>query len=850
MGFEIQNLVTETVRAFSGIKSALPHGILQAGDAEDILNFVTRRGRLRKIWGSGLYYNSGLGAGEIAWLEHFRSKWIAQHGNTIIREQTEGQADFVAIGDMALGATNRVKSEKWENRIYLTNGVETKYLEDPGPVNFVPGANFLELGLIPPGNGAKNSDGSGSLQPDLVVTEIEAVGTPQIPFTAVSYVATAALPASTHAYGAPATGEGDTITANANGFLVIDSNLPNIGDRIIVAGQADATDNGIYVVAVVGDAGAKWVIVRAADFNTSVNIENGATFLVNGGLINSGATFQCTFAGNYVHGATSLAFGAIIANPSPLGAGKNYGYVFTWWDANRRVESLPWGAQVDESGLWRSFALSFGSSIAGVMSPQGYSNKLDFTAVKAFGYDAQRVTHFIPYRWTQADNATFKRIADPDDQVDEVKLRIINNTYVDITPEADLGAVLDESLSPPPSGLYYNGKGNSAIDQAAIGPRFIKFFRDQLWLFGARYPGTSNGVKLQPDGKSALQAPYQKQDGIAYASQVDNHEYWQFDYGIGRSTGQRDSGMGEHNATLMFFKERSTYYLSGSNPSNYEIRTLDPNRGFIVPGSICETTRGVIGMSADSFALFDGVSPGRVIGEEIADLFARINLDAADKVYSTFDPREEKYECHVPLDKALYNDHVFVYDCKMQCWEITQRAGASAAYGISTSKRILGAIGDSRNGRIYDVSDLSRVTLNGQTIFGKWRSKAFDFAQPGRLKTVRLVEITARGVTDFHVSIDLIPDFGENDAATIEDFPPNVRKDVWAAAPGDELGMEWDEGQWSKAVTKKKFSILIEVTGKNFNLIIRNSDKDADRASFEIEEVIIHASLLDGNDEH
>lgn len=850
MGFEIENLVQERIASFGGIKSAFPHGVLNPGDAEDILNFVTRRGRLRKIWGTGLYFNSGFGAGEISWLESFRDRWMAQHGTAIIRELTEGHADFQQIGSLILGDSYRAHSEKWENRIYLANGVESRYLEDPGPVAFVPDGDFLRLGLFPPGLGARNFDGSGVFQPAFGFTEVQTGVTPQIPYAGVAWATAVGLPANTVAAGPAGTGEGDTLTANANGFLVIDSNLVSIGDRVLVKNEGTGPSNGIYVVTVVGDAATPWVLTRAPDFNTAANIVNGATSLVAGGLLNGGATFQGTFAGAFIIGTTVIVFAAVLSNPSPLGAGKNFGYVFTWWDANRQVESLPWGAQVGEDGLWKSFALAFGSSNAFVMSQNGYSNKLDFTEAKAFGYDRQRVTHFIPYRWTQADNATFKRIADPNDEAQEESLRIENDTYTDITPESELGAVLDESLSPPPSGLLYGGKGNIDLDQASIGPRFLKFFRDQLWLFGVRYPGTANGVKLQPNGTSAKQAPYQKQDGIAYASQVGNHEYWQFSYDIGRASGQRDSGIGQHNSTLMFFKERSTYYLTGTNPSNYQIRTLDPSRGFTIPGSIADTTKGTMGISADGFASFDGVGLGVVISDEINDLFLRINLDAFDKIYATFDPKEEKYECHVPLDKFTWNTHVFSYDCKLQCWEITQKVGASAAYAISSKKKVVSMIGDARNGRIYDAGDYSRTTLNGQTIFGKWRSKAFDFSQPGKLKGVQIVEVTARALRDFTLTCDLVVDFGEDDAANATGTQgPDIRSDLLGANANDEQAMAWDEGQWSKASNKRKFTFLIQAIGKNFNVILRNSDKDANTASFEIEEVIVHASLLTGNEE-
>lgn len=705
---DIENQVTERVANFSGIKSSLPFGVLQSSDAEDIKNFVSRRGKLRKIWGATLYYESNLGPNPISWLEHFRYRWIAQHGDTVIREATEGQANFAAIGDIALGATNKIQSEKWENRIYLTNGVENKYLEDPGNVEYTPGDNFLNLGIVPPGNGAKNFSGEGAFQPDLVLTKVDKSG----------------------------------------------------------SALADAT----------------------------------------------------------------------------------YGYVITWWDANREIESLPNGAQVGEDGLWISFAQSFATSSALVFSSMAdHAVRVDITAIKAAGYDVSRVTHFIVYRQTQADPATLKRVADPRDSVDEPLLRIANSFYDDSTVEAELGAVLDESLSPPASGLYYNGTGVKATDQAAIGPRFVRFFRDQLWHFGVQLPGTANGARLEPDGVTARQANYARQSGIAYASVVNNHEYWAFTYNIGRSTGQRDTGMGEHGNTLMFFKEASAYYLDGSAPENYAIRRLDKNRGINVPGSLQDTTKGSLGLSVDGFTLFEGIGPGKPISEEIFDEIQKINLDYADKITSVFDPIEEKYECHVPLDEFAWNTRVFTFDLKTECWEITDRAGGAAAYGISSSRRTVSLLGDHRNGRIYRTDDYSAVTFNGKTMHGRWKSKAFDFGQPGKLKNVQIVEITASCVKDFRISVDIISDLGQNDSSTVEDHPPNLRTGEWASDSEDDEALQWSSGQWEKGSRKKKFTILIQSIGKNFNLVVRNSDLDADRASFEIEEILIHASLIDGD---
>lgn len=141
------------------------------------------------------------------------------------------------------------------------------------------------------------------------------------------------------------------------------------------------------------------------------------------------------------------------------------------------------------------------------------------------------------------------------------------------------------------------------------------------------------------------------------------------------------------------------------------------------------------------------------------------------------------------------------------------------------------------------------MTFNGQTMHASWRSKHFDFGQPGELKGLQAVVITARAKRDFRLSIDIIPDFAQDDCVSVNDVDPDVRDDVLAASVNDPEGMLWDEGQYSSGMVKKKFTILIQVVAETFQLIIRNSDTDADRAAFEIEEIMLYASLMDGSDD-
>lgn len=694
---EIESHVQETIRAFGGIKSSLPHGALNSTDAEDCVNFVPRRTRLRKLWGTVLRFTSGAGNGPIGWIGRLQDRWLAQHGNAILKELTVGQNDFLQIGEILLGEGNPVRSAKWENRVFLSNGVENKFLEFTPTLGF----KYLNVGLLAPGG----------------------------------------YPAST-------------------------------------------VSRPLFMI--------------AANPTVSANVSSGL--------------------------------------PDAL-----FTYAITFWDDIRKVESLPYVSLVGEDGLWFWADENFPPIYVGSGAVQ-MQVTLDISAIKAFGYD-ERVTHFIIYRATQADGTVWKRVPTING-VDAFITEIANNTFVDTAAEENLGTVLDLSLSPPPSGRgYLNFNEIDDDGPQNYGPRFVEQYRDQLWLFGVRFPGTAEGY----DAEENRSVTFQPQSGIAYASDVGNPDYWLYTFDVGKSTGQEDTGVEKHNGILMFFKSRSAYRLVGSSPENYEIAEMDANKGFTIPGSVRATSIGVVGIGEGGFTLFTGIGEGALIGDELFDTFDRINMDYADQISSAYDSLEEKYECSVPLDGATHNTHVFSLDCKTRTWTLTRRAFGAGAYELVADKIPVSLLGDRQNGRLYSASDYSKVTLNGQTMHGKWRSRAIDFGLPGDLKSVQMVEITARAVTDFRLSIDLIMDFGQGDTASVEDVAPDVRGDKWAEDSDDTDGMNWDSGQWSKGSEKKKFTILIQGVAKNFNLVVRNSDTDADRASFEIEEIIVHASRLSGN---
>lgn len=694
MALDLAALAKERISAFLGQKSSVPHGLLTNNDCESIKNFVTTRGRLRKMWGVTIYEDVDFGVGEMKWLDYFRNRWLFQRGDSIGVESGENGQSFFQIGTIYGGTERRVFSDKWTDLLFLSNGYENRLID----FESLDQPDLLYTGLLPPGGG------------------------------------------------------------------------------VLLAGTYPPANFSVVV--------------------------DGSSLVPTG----------------------------------------NHQYLITLWDDLRKVESMPYGSFVGEDGLWlydqdddNNFTTD-GTAVA--VAAANRAVHIDVAPILARGFDNARVTHYIIYR--KASDDTYKRV--PLAGTSSVDITAIGSTtFVDQAAEAALGAVLDLSLSPPPSGKYY--RDSSEVRTMDYGPRFVKFHRDQLWYFGVNFPGTEDGYEVGT-GPSR----FYPINGVAYGSRVGFFDHWQYSYSVGRETGQKDTFMGKHANTLMFFKEKCSFYLDGTSPLNYEIRDLDSKRGISVSGSAQETSAGIIGLGQEGFVLFDGVSRGKVISDEIADMVRKIRLEYADKITSSYDPEEEKYECHCPIENT-YNTLVFVLDLKSMTWSFHKRAGGAAAYGLTSNKRVVGLLGDRQNGRLYLTTDRSSMTFNGQTMHGVWRSRQLDWGAPSDLKTLQAVTIVARARRDFRISIDVIPDFSQRDAVSVNDIEPDVRNGALAEDADDPEGINWDEGQWDSGMQKKEFTILVQAMGRKMQLIVRNSDTDADRANFEIEEITLFANVLGGDDD-
>jgi hypothetical protein len=89
-----------------------------------------------------------------------------------------------------------------------------------------------------------------------------------------------------------------------------------VADRVLIYEQADATENGVYVVTDIGSASTNWILTRSDDTNTygvdSPNsLSEGSTFYVTSGNTGAGETYTCNTEGVIIFGTTDITFAQI-----------------------------------------------------------------------------------------------------------------------------------------------------------------------------------------------------------------------------------------------------------------------------------------------------------------------------------------------------------------------------------------------------------------------------------------------------------------------------------------------------------------------------------------------------------
>jgi hypothetical protein len=131
---------------------------------------------------------------------------------------------------------------------------------------------------------------------------------------ACNYATTAALAANTYNNGTG--GVGATLTANANGALVVDSytfvSPSDLNKRVLVKDEVAGANNGVYTVTQTGDASNPYILTRATDFDTAGSgvdqIDQGDFFLVISGTVNANTSWVQQTPLPITVGTTALVF--------------------------------------------------------------------------------------------------------------------------------------------------------------------------------------------------------------------------------------------------------------------------------------------------------------------------------------------------------------------------------------------------------------------------------------------------------------------------------------------------------------------------------------------------------------
>ena len=115
------------------------------------------------------------------------------------------------------------------------------------------------------------------------------------------------LPSNTYYNGPNNDGVGATLTATADGALVVDGYIVLANDRILVKNESSTTNNGIYYVTQTGDALTPYILTRTLDADTGPNLSH-AFVLVTGGNTLFGTSWTMNVIGPIVIGFTGITW--------------------------------------------------------------------------------------------------------------------------------------------------------------------------------------------------------------------------------------------------------------------------------------------------------------------------------------------------------------------------------------------------------------------------------------------------------------------------------------------------------------------------------------------------------------
>jgi hypothetical protein len=195
-----------------------------------------------------------------------------------------------------------------------------------------------------------NSSGTDSMI--LQSTGTSTLWTPTVIKTPVDAATTAALPANTYANGA--SGVGATLTANANAALASqDGTALAVGDRLLVWFEGTASHNGIYKVTQLGSGVLPWILTRATDADTAVELNSSTRSNAGGILVQvlTGATYR---RGNFTMiGTGAITMGTTALNFYRIGLPVGTSGQIVQYDTNGNatVNTMSGGASISNTGV-------------------------------------------------------------------------------------------------------------------------------------------------------------------------------------------------------------------------------------------------------------------------------------------------------------------------------------------------------------------------------------------------------------------------------------------------------------------------------------------------------------------
>lgn len=535
-------------------------------------------------------------------------------------------------------------------------------------------------------------------------------------------------------------------------------------------------------------------------------------------------------------GAVPRPSGVTIAddgNGNLPGSGRT-DYTFTYFDPITQTESIPIGALVNEDGLFDTTEFDANANPCGwifysITLAASRQVSIIFSLEVAnlfFGNAPARATQVNMYR-RDPGIANFSLVTTFNLQGNN-SIPIVQ-AYVDNKATADLGVLMiPDQLTPPPN---ITGATNGGC-VGAVGPKYIRQWRDNLYLLGASFPAFTVSDSLM--GSMNLNPAA---DSILYASDTFLPDYYPFDYEVGRNDGQKPTGLAVVYDTLLVFKERSIYMMLGTNITNYILKIFDTVRGCIASGSLQETSIGAIFLAEDGFCLCNAASVSEVISEEIDDEIKRINISSLDKITSAYNKYDSNYWVHFPTGASTENNRFAVFNTIRRTWSVGDRYQPTVMrYGAlsnGTPKLLAGKHG----GRVIDVSSRTIPDDDGRSIRAIWRSADFDCGRRDKKKKLHWLYVTAACATDFIIDIAIFSDYAQGPIWELKNIDSNVYNAEFDVA-------EFDIDRFAGPQTFKRIKIPIQGIGRTFYVQISESQNDVKKTLFEIHSVEAEGKLL------